>query len=103
MDYPGVDERLKEAGEKDNLAYYLKEAEEAVKPGPKENFDRALKLYLSALKYEGSESIRPLVVKTRISGAQSYLRRHRRPTKRADLSGISALFERPCPLQGSPA
>ncbi len=71
-DYPGVEEKLKEAGEKDNLAYFLKEGEEAVK---KENFDRAVKLYLNAVKYEGSESVRPLIIKTRISGAQAYFKK----------------------------
>ncbi|MBI5970892.1 MAG: hypothetical protein HY884_07030 [Deltaproteobacteria bacterium] len=71
-DYAGVDARLKEAGEKDNLAYFLKEGDDAVK---KENFDRAVRLYLNAVKYEGGESAKPLVVKTRILGAQAYFKK----------------------------
>ncbi|MBI5235070.1 MAG: hypothetical protein HY886_02345 [Deltaproteobacteria bacterium] len=65
-DYPSVAQRLEDAASKDSLAYFVSEAQEAVK---KENFDRAIRLYQAALKYPDSDAVRQVLNKTKIAAA----------------------------------
>ncbi|MBI5561729.1 MAG: hypothetical protein HY894_02580 [Deltaproteobacteria bacterium] len=67
-DYPGIDAQLSEAQARDNLAFYLAAGEDAVK---KEDFERALRLYQTAMNYPDSDAVRPLVARARGAAAQA--------------------------------